>query len=138
MLNNQNIHSFNDAIDAAMRRCKYNLWKKGGWGRRDEPPWHKPDTLIKSCDEIGCSNQVEIVNAFSVPTNVFDHLSKFRNYFAHRNDYTVTLIKNIAHRYSIPVHQHPSEILCNPAYGRPQILILDWIDDINLTVELLC
>jgi hypothetical protein len=138
VLTNQNIHSFHDAIDAAMRRCKYNVWKQGGWRRRDEPPWHRPDTLIRSCDAIGCSNQVEILGAFSIPTKVFDHLSLFRNFFAHRNDYTVTLIKGIAHQYSIPVHQHPSEILCQPAYGRPQMLIFDWIDDINLTVELLC
>jgi len=138
MLSNQSIRTFSDAIDACMRRCKTSLWKKGGWSRRDEPPWHKPETLIKSCYEIGCSNYLDIQNAFSLPTKVFENLPKFRNFFAHRNYDTVGEAKLIAHQYSIPVHRHPTEILCTPAYGRPQVLILDWIDDIRLTVELLC
>jgi len=137
-LTNSTIHTFDDAIDAAMRRCKYNIWKKGVWSRRDEPPWHKPKTLIDSCDEIGCSNHADILRAFTFATKVFEHLPKFRNFYAHRNDHTVSLAKNVAHQYSIPIHNHPSEILCVSAYGRPQILLLDWIDDINLTVEMLC
>lgn len=46
--------------------------------------------------------------------------------------------KQIAHSYSIPLRRHPTEILLTPAYDRPQILILDWIDDIEAIVELLC
>ena len=138
IISNPGIRNFSDAISASMRRCKYRRWARGGWGRRDEPPWFKPDTLIKSCDEIGCSNYPDILNAFSVPTNVFEHLPKFRNFFAHRNDHTVKIAKNIAHQYSINASLQPSVILCTPAYGRPQILLLDWIDDINTVVKLLC
>ena len=79
-LNNPAIHTFDDAIDAAMKRCKHATWKRGNWTRRDEPPWHVPDTLIKSCDEIGCSNHIDIRNALSGQTKVFDHLPTFRNF----------------------------------------------------------
>lgn len=137
-LSNISIRTFDDALDAAMRKCKPWIRKRGNWDRRDEPAWHEPNTLIESCKEIGCSNQTEILNALSLSPQVFKHLPTFRNFYAHRNDHTVMKAKNIARHYSMPIQGHPSEILLTPAYGRPQILILDWIDDIHTIVELLC
>ena len=46
--------------------------------------------------------------------------------------------KQIAPDYSISLRRHPTEILLSPAYDRPQVLILDWIDDIDIVVKLLC
>ena len=132
------IVTFNDAISACMRRCKHKVWLSGNWTRRDEPPWHQPKTLIDSCHEINCSNYTDIIAAFSVPTRVFNDLTKFRNYFAHRNEYTFGFTKVVANHYSIPTHHHPSKILCTQAYGRPQVLMLDWIDDIEVIIEFLC
>lgn len=137
-LNNSAIHTFDDAIDAAIRKCKPWIPQQGNWKRRDEPAWHIPETLIKSCEEICCSNRTEIREALSGQTEVFDHLSTFRNFYAHRNDDTAVKAKQIARSYSISLRSHPSEILLTPAYDRPQILILDWIDDIEAIVELLC
>ena len=117
------------------------MWKRRqpqNWHRRDEPPWHVPDTLINSCDEIGCCNYIEIQNAFSIQTKVFDHLRAFRNFYAHRNDETAIKTQKIAQQYTIPLPRHPSEILWSPAYRRPQILILDWIDDLDTIVQFLC
>ena len=34
--------------------------------------------------------------------------------------------------------RRPSEILLTAAYNRPQALLLDWIDDVRTTIELLC
>ena len=137
-ISNPSIRNFNDAIEASIRTCKNWVWKRGNWNRRDEPPWHDPQTLIRSCSEIGCSNYIEIQNAFSIPTKVFQHLPTYRNFYAHRNDDTAQKAKEIARQYSIPVRGHPSQILCTPAYGRPQVLLLDWIDDIRFVLELLC
>lgn len=80
---------------------------------------------------------MDVLAAFSVPTKVFEHLPMMRNFYAHRNEHTARIAKNLA-RYTIPMRGHPTEILCTRAYGRPQILILDWIDDITAIVELLC
>ena len=141
-LNNRSIRTFDDAMDAAIKRCRNRAWKRAGrrreWNRHDEPQWYKPDTLINSCDEIGCSNHMDIQSALSGQTKVFDHLPIFRNFYAHRNENTAVKAKQIAHNYSIPLRRHPTEILLTPAYGRPQILILDWIDDIGAVVEFLC
>ena len=137
-LNNSAIHTFDDAINAAIRKCKPWILQQENWSRRDEPAWHVPETLIKSCDEICCSNRIEIRETLSGQTEVFDHLPIFRNFYAHRNDNTAVKAKQIARSYSISLRSHPSEILLTPAYDRPQILILDWIDDIEAIVELLC
>ena len=141
-LNNPAIRTFDDAINAAVKRCKFTMWKRARpkkcWARRDEPAWHLPKTVIDSCDEIGCSNYTEILNAFSAETKVFAHLPAFRNFYAHRNEHTAIATQKIAEGYSIPIPGHPSEILLTPAYRRPQTLILDWIDDIDIVVKLLC
>ena len=137
-LSNPNVQTFDDAIYAALRKCKPWILSMRNWGRRDEPAWHDPKVLIKSCTGIGCSNLIEIQAAFSISTKVFEHLSTFRNFYAHRNYYTAQKAKNIARYYTILVHNHPSNILFSYAYGRPQILILDWIDDMKIVLELLC
>jgi hypothetical protein len=133
------IRTFDDAIYASACRWKPNAnFRLGRIKLRDEPPWHNPNTLLNSCAEISCSNYTDIQAAFSVPTNAFSHLTKFRNFYAHRNDETVNIAKNLASHYSIRTDRHPNKILCTPSLGRPQILILDWIDDIKQTFELLC
>ncbi len=137
-LKNPNVHTFDDAINTAMLRLRPNLWRSRRT-RRNEEPWRKPNTLIVSCREIGCSNHQEILRAFSIQAGVFDNLPAFRNFYAHRDEHTAMEAKRIAARqYSMQVSGHPTEILLRPAYGRPQSLILDWIDEINITVELLC
>lgn len=138
------VTSAEDAIDAAMKACKFSAWKSAGgrklWDRREEPPWHQPATLMKSCQEIGCTHHANIVAAFSLPASVFIHLTKARNFFAHRTDSTATQARAIASSYSISItgNEHPSRVLCVPAYSRPQPLILDWIDDVENVVGLLC
>lgn len=133
------INSLPSALDAAMRRCKPYILRRGtGYGRRDEPSWHRPDIMWHCCDEISASNTLDVRSAFSITPGTFDHLTTFRNFYAHRNPHTARQAINIARLYSIPTNLHPSQILLTPAYGRPQPLILDWLDDITTVVELLC
>ena len=137
------ISSFDAAIDAAMKACKPSWWRPSPvprhWNRRDEPPWHQPDTLLKSSREISHSYYSNISAALSLPTSVFSHLVVFRNFFAHRSDSTCQEAINVAIRhYSIFSKKHPVSILLAPALGRPQELILDWIDDVTNVIELLC
>lgn len=132
------ITTFDGAINAAMKKCKYNVWIKGGWDRRDEPAWHRPESLIKSSQAINCSHYAQIIAAYSLPVNAFDHITKFRNFYAHRNDYTVRFAQQVANHYSISPRQHPTKILVSIAYGRPQPLILDWIDEVTNVIGFLC
>jgi hypothetical protein len=40
--------------------------------------------------------------------------------------------------YLIAGPAHPSDVLAQPARNRTQALVLDWLDDINAIVDLLC
>jgi len=137
------IRVYEDAIDAAMKACKNKQWVKaaGGktWSRYDEPKWHETDTLLRSCLEISSTNYGTVVTALSIPTGMFEHLTIFRNFFAHRNESTSYRASQIAiASYSIYSESMPVNILLTPAYGRPQELIFDWIDDANNAFDLLC
>lgn len=136
------ITNYSDAIDASMKACKPTIWTRASgrksWDVRDEPPWHQSGTLIKSCQEIGCSHQPNIVAAFAIPTQVFEHLTKIRNFYAHRNQSTIRIARSLASSYSIATSNHPTQIIRMSAYGRHQPLILDWIDDVRNIFDLLC
>jgi hypothetical protein len=133
--------TFTDAISVAMQRHRPTRRPRpgGGWERRDEPPWHDTAVLLASCMDLGCSNITQIQAALSTGSAVFQHLPVFRNFFAHRNDATAAKARNIALFYSIPSsRKHPAEVLRSPPHGRPFPLLLEWMDDIELTVELIC
>ena len=138
---NSHVRTFSDAISISMMTCKRNLWERGSWNRRDEPLWRDPKIFVKNCEAIGCSNIEKIRSAFSIPNKVLDHLLAFRNYYSHRNDETIKKVRDLAFYYSISIPfkpSHPTDILLLPAYDRPQALLLDWLDDIEIYVDLLC
>jgi hypothetical protein len=132
--------TFNDAIGVAMSRHRPRtpLAASGRWPRRDEPPWHDPYVLLRSCADLGCSNLGQIQAALSLPTRVFTDLPVFRNFFAHRNHMTAASARSLASHYSIPSYRHPMEILTSLPAGRPEPLLVDWIDDILIVIEFLC
>lgn len=106
--------------------------------RLDEPAWHRPTTLARGCNLLGCSHQHEISRALSLPVRFFHDLPNFRNFFAHRNESTAAKALQIARRYSLPTTNHPTDILRAYAYGRPRIIIVDWLAEIADVVTLLC
>ena len=107
--------------------------------RREEPAWHDVNTLLKTCTQIGPSNQSNIIAAMSLQTRVFADLPTFRNFYAHRNEESARKALDIARRqYLIMKTNHPTEALGKPAIRRPQALLLDWLDEMQSVIELLC
>jgi hypothetical protein len=76
--------------------------------------------------------------AFGVATQVFAHLARARNYFAHRNRDTRATAQGIGPSYGLSALLHPADMLLARPVGRPQALILEWIDDIEIVVSYLC
>jgi hypothetical protein len=109
----------------------------GVWRRRDEPPWHDPTILLDLSNRLHFSNVATIQAALSMQSRTFVDLPVFRNFFAHRNQDSSRAALALAAQYSIAANR-PSEVLLSRATGRPQVLILDWIDDIHTTIEMLC
>jgi hypothetical protein len=134
------IPNFNSAIGLAVTHSRPNMTPpaSGVWHRRDEPPWHDHNLLMRFCGNITCSNIIDIQAAFSFGSRVFIDLPVFRNFFAHRNGQTCKAAADLGPQYGIPATLRPSQILLSRALGRPQPLILDQFDDLITTIELLC
>lgn len=133
------IATFEEAVKAATRL--HRPMKVPGVGpvhRRDEPTWHDPHVFITCCGELKCSHDADIAAAFSVPTRVLIDLPVLRNFVAHRNEATAAAARGVAIAYAIPSRPHPVDILALTPVGRPFPLILEWIDDVHVLVELLC
>lgn len=107
--------------------------------RRDEPAWHDVTIFIKTCEAIRCSHLGEVQSAMSLHTRVFYDLPLFRNFYAHRNEESAIRALGLARRqYLITRARHPSEAILSPAPKRPQALLLDWLDEMEAVIDLLC
>lgn len=127
-----------DALDNSIIAVRGWTPKPGSaWSRRDEAAWHVVDNLIKACANVACSNQADIEAAFGAGQKVFLDLPVFRNYFGHRNRDTKQSALRRVSAYGIPAAT-PGEALLARPLRRPQALILEWIDEVEVTVEFLC
>lgn len=107
--------------------------------RREEPPWHDRNIFLRTCNELGCSHYSDILSAMSIQTRVLEDIPVFRNFYAHRNEESTRKAIDLGrHKYLITGASHPTEVLATPPYKRTQPLILDWLDDIQVTIEFLC
>jgi len=94
--------------------------------------------LLTLCRELNATNLLDVEAAFSSGSSVFTDLVVFRNYFAHRNQGTKRAARDLAPKYGIAATLSPAEILLSRALGRPQPLLIEWIDDLTFTAEYLC
>jgi hypothetical protein len=135
-------NGFNDAIGLAIRRYRPSRTPlpNGSWDRRDEPPWHDINVLLTSCAGLGCSNLAQIQASLSTGTTVFNRLPAFRNFFAHRNEASArsALTQAGGFRNSSSIRPHPADILRSPPLTRPFPLLLEWIHDVEITVQWMC
>lgn len=110
----------------------------GQWHRRDEPAWHDPNVLMTVCNNVGCSIQTQLVASFTLQQNVFMDLPVCRNFFAHRNESSSRAARNIAPRYTLPTYLAPCDLLLSVSPGASASVILEWIDEMNITAEFIC
>jgi len=134
------IPTFEQAIIALARNMgNKQAGKYGKLRRRDEPTWHQPSCLLRGCKDLGTSHLVKVQSAFSTGSSVFRELPTYRNFYAHRNEDTAQkVLRSGLSSYGIGGKAHPYEVLSARAAGRPQSLILDFIDDTRLAIEFLC
>ena len=138
ILGEAGVKTEHDVMATVMRRFRRRVYNRGGWRRRDEPAWHDPNTLLRTFEDLKASNVGDIRGALSLGSSVFDDLPVFRNFYAHRSEHTAVKARRIADKYGIPRLEHPTEILCRVPLQAAQPVILEWIDDIWVTVRMLC
>lgn len=110
----------------------------GMWHRRDEPAWHDPNVLMTICKNRGCSIQTQLEASFSLQQNVFRDLPVCRNFFAHRNESSSLAARNIAPRYTLPTYLSPCDLLLAVSPGSSSSVLLEWMDEMNITAEFIC
>lgn len=130
----------NGAISIAMQKLKPRTQPppNGVWKRRDEPTWHDQTNFLILSEYIGASHLDDIRSALSNGFTVFNDLAVFRNFFAHRNQSTEKSVRTASNNYSILAKKRPSQLLLTRPINRTQPLLLDWLDEIELTIWQLC
>lgn len=131
-------------FDQAIVTLAQNMGK--GWAvkggkiqRKHEPNWNETSCFLKSCNQLGASHLSTVQKALSMGPAVFRNLSTCRNFYAHRSEDTARKVMNLGLTiYSIGGKTHPSEVLAARAARSRQSLILDFIDETEMTIDQLC
>lgn len=126
-------------IHAAARAAKGPL-TPAPISRREEPSWHDVSVLLRTMRFIRASNTPEVESALSIPSRALHDMHVFRNFYAHRNeDASIRAVRLASTYYGIsPSVRRPSEALLTVAFGRPQCILLDWFDEVDVILELTC
>ena len=130
---------YNSAIGFAIRAfTPYSLPNTAGiWHRRNEPPWHDLNTLLRLATSLNFQNLAKIQSAMSLNVRVFIHLPTVRNFYAHRNQGTSDAARKIAVQYGIPSNYLTTRFLFSNPIRRPQPLIFEWIDELQISADYL-
>ena len=134
----QHFVSFQDALAFSIQVLRRRRPNAGRLSRRDEPAWHVPSNLLSLGQAVGVSNFSEISSALSFGATYADNLPTVRNFYAHRNDETFSKVQRAAALLGIGTNLRPCEFVCAALPSRPQNLISDWLDEMRITIELLC
>jgi hypothetical protein len=108
--------------------------------RLDEPPWHDTGNFLQLHKVVGASNLLQIYAAFAGGSTFAKLLKDIRNFYAHRCDETFR--KAAAVGVTLGLATKPtlraSSIMSSRLPKRPQNVIMDWLDDMENVVDLLC
>jgi hypothetical protein len=111
--------------------------KPGPFTRWDEPAWHDVPVFRRLMTALSPSSLNNIYAALSQPVRVLPDIITFRNFFAHRSENTATKVRRLARRYRLQTDQHPVDTLASYPPGRPQPLLVDFVDEMRLLIDAL-
>jgi hypothetical protein len=132
-----------DAQGWAINRFRTVKHKKkpdaaGNWNARDEPPWHKTDTIFTLCQDLDCSNGEQIASALSSKPTVLADLPNFRHFFAHRNRHTEAKALQVAASLGLPTAAGPAAALTYRPPTVPKGTLAEWLSDLQAVVRAMC
>lgn len=131
------LHDEYSAIDPYMRIIRSRNYTPN-WTQRDEPPWHKPDTIIHALSQLSNPAYPFVSGGLSAGYLVFKNIVPVRNFYAHKNRSNLRQVATVAASYSIPLSLHPNELLLSYPLGDNSTVIENWYFEILNTIEYLC
>ena len=123
------------ALEIQTRGARRGRAPRGRW---DEPSWHSTKLLVPLVAKIGLSNESTITGAVSTGSAVFTALPTVRNFYAHRNADSRGVALAELHRLAVPAYRHPTLSLLAAPAGLSNPLIVEWVSDLHVSVELMC
>lgn len=108
----------------------------GPWTSRDEPRWHEASDFRKAIDALSPTNGPLVSAALALAPASVREITTFRNFYAHRGRTTASKAQDVARRYLLTQSNHPTAILNAYPTGRPQVLLADFIDDLDAVIGL--
>lgn len=100
-----------------------------------EPAWHNRRSLVRAATELQLTNLPTVVRATSSKSQIVEHFTLLRNYYAHRGPYLRLAAREIAHAYSNPMPLRPADVVfqLDPATKLP--LWSAWLEELELIVD---
>lgn len=115
-------------------------WANAGppWKPQHEPDWKVPTQFVKALAAVGAANQQPVSAALSFGAKAFGDLPTCRNHFAHKDEATARKVLNLRAKYRLPPQlERPTQVLLARSPGRPQSVLLDWLDELRTATVLL-
>lgn len=109
----------------------------GSWSKKDEPSRYEIQHVEYGLLTIGSRkiNDLYIVQGMNL--SIHTNLPTFRNFYAHKNLKTQSSVREILPSLAIP-DLHPSLALLQPPNGRSVSLMMNWLDDFDVMIPILC
>lgn len=79
-----------------------------------EPPWHVANECTGVLRRLGVQNRTQIIAALGASNSPAEHLRHVRNYFAHRNDDTLSKVQETKRQLLVPPHFSAMDIVMDP------------------------
>ncbi len=130
--------SHDRAMTFAVHRFRPSLrGQSGPWSPRDEPDWLDPATVSTLLHDSGADIEGGFQAAVSLGGTARQDLLTYRNFVAHRNRATALKVRRLCPDLTRAGSIDPLEIGLQHGRGRPQGLVLDWLDDLRTMCALL-
>lgn len=100
-----------------------------------EPAWYNRRTIVNAAKALQLTNLPAVVKATSGKSQIVEHFTTLRNYYAHRGPYLRLVAREIAHAYSNPAPLRPVDTVfqVDPATRLP--LWNAWLEELELIVD---
>ena len=130
--------TIDDALTFAIHANRPNYrGRRPPWRWADEPVWHSPRQFRAAMRALSPANMAAVNRGFATGSRVFDDLPAFRNFFAHKGTDTRKRVASLARYYTLSPRLRPHELLMSAASGRVQSLLLDYVDDLSISIGLM-
>jgi hypothetical protein len=131
------IRTVEEALTVAVVRADQSkAGLTGPWAPRDEPNWPDPGTWQLLIADLQASNLAAVERAANYRPKTLRMLMRMRNYFAHKSARAGRSARRMPREYGYPNDLHPVLFLLQPAPGFRQPVLLQWLDDLALTLRL--